>query len=70
MMQKAFKFRIYPTNAHREWDCPNCKQHNDRDENAALNIRDKGVKDLDLCGIGMLSHIKQKLVEAPALAGS
>jgi putative transposase len=56
--------------AIREWDCPNCKQHNDRDENAALNIRDKGVKDLDLCGIGMLSHIKQKLVEAPALAGS
>ena len=54
----------------REWDCPSCKQHNDRDENAALNIRDKGIKDLNLCGIGMLSHIKQKLAEAPALAGS
>jgi putative transposase len=54
----------------REWDCPSCKQHNDRDENGALNIRDKGIKDLNLCGIGMLSHIKQKLAEAPALAGS
>ena len=54
----------------REWDCPSCKQHNDRDENAALNIRGKGIKDLNLCGIGMLSHIKQKLAEAPALAGS
>lgn len=53
--------------AVREWDCPKCKQHNDRDENAALNIRDKGVKDLNLCGIGMLSHSKQKLVEAPTL---
>jgi putative transposase len=51
----------------REWDCPNCQQHNDRDINAALNIRDKGIQDLNLCGSGMLSHVKQKLVEAPTL---
>lgn len=44
-------------------------QHNDRDENAALNIRDKGVKDLDISGFGMQSDTKQKLAEAPALAG-
>jgi putative transposase len=46
----------------REWNCPNCKQHNNRDLNAALNIRDKGVKDLSGCG--MQSDIKQKLLKA------
>jgi putative transposase len=46
----------------REWDCPNCKQHNNRDYNAALNIRDKGIEDLS--GIGTISDIKQKLDEA------
>ena len=46
----------------REWACPNCKQHNNRDLNASLNIRDKGLKDLSGCGIQ--SDIKQKLVEA------
>ena len=48
----------------REWDCPNCKQHNDRDENAALNIRDKGLKDLAYLVVGIKSDIKQKLAEA------
>ena len=56
--------------AIREWDCPNCQQHNDRDENAALNIRDKGIKDLDISGFGMQSDTKQKRGEAPAIAGS
>lgn len=47
----------------RDWTCPNCKQHNNRDLNAALNIRDKGVKDLS--GLGINSDIKQKLLKAP-----
>ena len=50
----------------REWTCPNCKQHNDRDVNAAKNIRDKGLADLkDLSGCGIQSDVKQKLVKAP-----
>src|SRR5271165_3741141 len=48
--------------AIREWGCPNCKQHNKRDHNAAKNILDMGLKNLS--GIGMLLDIKQKLVEA------
>ena len=48
----------------REWTCPNCGEVIDRDYNAALNIRDEGMRILS--GGGSPSDIKQKRVEAAA----
>jgi putative transposase len=37
--------------SQREWDCPNCGRHNDRDLLAAINIKRFGLQEHNLIGI-------------------
>ena len=50
----------------REWKCPGCHSVNDRDTNAARNIRDIGLAD----SLGHCGCVKSSPVDCPVSAGS
>ena len=44
----SYKNEVVKNLAVRYWTCPNCGTYHDRDENAAINIRNRGSLDLGL----------------------
>lgn len=53
--------------SQREWDCPNCGRHNDRDLLAAINIKRFGLQEQNLIGISPVDN-RIEGVEWSALA--
>lgn len=44
----GYKNEVVKNLAVRYWTCPNCGAYHDRDENSAINIRNRGSLDLGL----------------------
>ena len=61
----GYKMEAMPLSV-REWQCPDCKSVNDRDINAARNIRDIGLAD----SLGCSDCIKSPPVAIPVSAGA
>jgi DNA polymerase II large subunit len=63
----GYKMETMPLSV-REWQCPSCQQHHDRDINAGRNIRKIGLADMLGHSICVKSSPEARVVGATASA--